>query len=377
MTKKRLMAILLCLSICVGCLSGVSFAAQPILQVEVEQEMEILAEQYVGQSFTGDFNGATQCKGFADMLYDQLFHVGTIGYYEAGEYGRLVLASSSNTEEVGYLTDYEADVKAEAKMLTLFSKAVPGDYIQMERRDKGYGHSMIVLSVNPEGVWVLHSNWDVPNLNKLDFFSWSKLAQSSESISLYHYRDYLKNGEFTDVPENAWYYPHVQIVYALGLMAGTSETEFSPNQPTTRAMMVAVLYRLSEDGGSYSNQFTDVPAGTWYSNAVGWAEANQIVAGYTDGTFRPNQVISREEMAAILYRYARFENQDISDRASLDGFKDAASISKYAVEPMQWVVACDIICGNPDGTLQPKASATRAQLAKILSCYVEQYELAS
>ena len=375
MTKKRLMAILLCFSICVGCLSGVSFAAQPILQVEVEQKMEVLVEQYVGQSFTGDFNGATQCKGFADMLYDQLFQVGTIGYYEAGKYGRLVLSSSSNTEEVGYLTGYDSGDAA--AMLTLFSKAAPGDYIQMERRDKGYGHSMIVQSVSSDGVWVLHSNWDVPNLNKLSFFSWITLAQMSESISLYHYRDYLKSGEFTDVDENTWYYPYVQIVSALGLMAGTSETEFSPNQTTTRAMMVAVLYRLSEDGGSYDNQFTDVPSGTWYSNAVGWAEASQIVAGYTDGTFRPNQLINREEMAAILYRYARFEKQDVTDRASLNGFKDAGSISAYAVESMQWVVACDIICGNPDGTLQPKANATRAQLAKILACYVEQYELSN
>ena len=119
------------------------------------------------------------------------------------------------------------------------------------------------------------------------------------------------------------------------------------------------------------NQFSDVAPGAYYASAVSWASANGIVNGYTDGTFRPNNLITREQMAAFLYRYASQKGRDVSDRAELGAFTDAGQAASYAVEPLRWAVAAGMVNGVTADTLSPGGSASRAQVAVILNRFVQ------
>ena len=172
---------------------------------------------------------------------------------------------------------------------------------------------------------------------------------------------------FTDVASDAWYGQAVAYVYRQGLMSGTAQDRFSPDLTTNRAMLVTILYRLAGspavDGGS---AFTDVSGGDWFASGVAWASANGIVTGYGDGRFGPNDPITREQMAAILYRYAGFAGQSTAGRADLSGYTDAGQVSPYAAEAMGWAVDRGLITGVSAGTLAPGGSATRAQVATIL-----------
>ena len=180
---------------------------------------------------------------------------------------------------------------------------------------------------------------------------------------------------FTDVASDAWYAQAVAYVYRQGLMSGTAQDRFSPDLTTNRVMLVTILYRLAGspavDGGS---AFTDVSGGDWFASGVAWASANGIVTGYGDGRFGPNDPITREQMAAILYRYAGFAGQSTAGQADLSGYTDAGRVSPYAAEPMGWAVDRGLITGVSAGTLAPGGSATRAQVATILMRFCQMDE---
>lgn len=170
---------------------------------------------------------------------------------------------------------------------------------------------------------------------------------------------------FTDVSGDDWFCDSVRYVYRNGLMSGTGETTFSPNTTTTRGMVVTILHRLSGKPVAYGERFSDVAEDAYYADAVAWASAKDIVDGYGNGTFGPNAAITRQQLAAILYRYAKFCGADTKARADLDDFSDADSVSDYAVAAMQWAVAKGLINGM-DGRLAPNGNATRAQVAAVL-----------
>lgn len=176
---------------------------------------------------------------------------------------------------------------------------------------------------------------------------------------------------FTDVSENDWFYDDVVFVYEEGLFAGTSDTTFSPNADMTRAMLVTVLYRLEgEPAVSGRSGFADVKLNSYYEDAVTWAANNGIVNGTSDTAFSPDSNVTREQMAAILYRYAQYKNYSTAADASLTGFSDHASVSGYAVTSLQWAVAEKLVNGTA-GKLMPIGNATRAQVAAILHRFVE------
>ena len=175
---------------------------------------------------------------------------------------------------------------------------------------------------------------------------------------------------FIDLDSNAWYNQALEYVLQAGLMNGVGDTLFSPNGTTNRAMIVTILYRLEGTPGGEAATFTDVADGQWYSDAVGWAAANGIVTGYENGTFGPLKAITREQLAAILYRYASYKDCDVSASASLQGFGDAGTVSSYAVPSVEWAVGAELINGM-DGNLKPKGTATRAQVATILMRFCE------
>lgn len=171
---------------------------------------------------------------------------------------------------------------------------------------------------------------------------------------------------FLDVGTNDWFYNDVAYVWENGLMSGTAADRFSPNASTTRAMLVTVLYRMDGSAVSSGNvPFTDVPAGSWYADAVSWAAENGIVTGYSATRFAPNEPVTREQVAAILYRYAKLCDRDLSPAASLTAFADHASVSGYAREALSWAVGSGLI-GGSNGRLNPSGMATRAEIAAIL-----------
>ena len=172
---------------------------------------------------------------------------------------------------------------------------------------------------------------------------------------------------FGDVKSADWFYNDVKYVYEKGMMAGTAADVFAPNATTTRAMIVTILYRLEGSPAvTGTSAFVDVPAGQWYTDAVNWAAANQIVNGTSATTFAPNDSITREQMAAILYRYAQYKGYDVTKKADLSGYSDNSQVSAYAKDALAWANAAKLINGVTNTTLAPQGNATRAQVSAIL-----------
>ena len=176
---------------------------------------------------------------------------------------------------------------------------------------------------------------------------------------------------FTDVRRSDWFYEDVAFAYENGLFAGTSDTTFSPNASMTRAMLVTVLYRLEgQPAVNGRSGFSDVQYNGYYEDAVTWAADNGIVNGTSTTTFSPNANVTREQMAAILYRYAQYKKYNTAASSSLNGFTDQASVSGYATASLEWAVAEKLVNGSA-GKLMPTGNATRAQVAAILHRFVE------
>ena len=177
---------------------------------------------------------------------------------------------------------------------------------------------------------------------------------------------------FDDVTKGDWFYKDVEYVYNEGIMDGVSKREFAPNETLTRAMIVKILYRIEgEPAGYRSSDFNDVESGRWYTGAVAWAAEKEIVKGYGNGKFGPNDPVTREQLAAILYRYTQYKGWSTTAASgSLKGFADAASVSSYAVDAMNWAVDEGLLKGA-NNKLSPKSNATRAQVAAIIHRYLK------
>ena len=171
---------------------------------------------------------------------------------------------------------------------------------------------------------------------------------------------------FTDVSAGQWFHEPVDYALEAGLMKGVSETEFSPGGVTTRAMLVTILYRMEETPAAEAPAFSDVKEGAWYFDAVGWAASCGIVTGVAEDAFRPDDPVTREQLAAILCRYARYKGLETETGADLSGFTDAPRISSYARTSLAWAVETGLITGRSADTLAPKDTASRAETAAIL-----------
>ena len=181
---------------------------------------------------------------------------------------------------------------------------------------------------------------------------------------------------FTDVFEKDWFYGDVMFVYENGLMLGTSKTLFSPHGTATRGMMATILWRMEgSPAPKGKNSFTDVVAGKWYADAITWAAENGIFAGYGKDKFGPDDPITREQLAAIFYRYAGYKGYDLTVKGNLDKFKDADKVTDYAKMAMQWAVSSGLVKGKSGNLLDPQGTATRAEIATMLHRFIEKYEL--
>ena len=181
---------------------------------------------------------------------------------------------------------------------------------------------------------------------------------------------------FTDVSEKDWFYGDVMFVYENGLMLGASKALFSAHGTATRGMMATILWRM--EGSPVpkgKNSFTDVEAGKWYADAITWTAENSIFAGYGKDKFGPDDPITREQLAAIFYRYADYKGYDLTVKGNLDKFRDADKITDYAETAMQWAVGSGLVKGKSGNLLDPQGTATRAEIAAMLHRFIEKYEL--
>lgn len=178
---------------------------------------------------------------------------------------------------------------------------------------------------------------------------------------------------FTDVDTAKWYHLSVDYVLAHKMMNGVSSRAFAPNANLTRGMLVQILYNLEGKPKGTAANFSDVQADAWYAEAVGWAASNKVVTGYADGTFRPNAAVTREQAAAILYRYAKSKGIDVSvgENTNILSYVDVQQASEYAIPALQWAVGAGVLNGKNGGRLAPTGTATRAEIAAIMQRWCE------
>ena len=245
--------------------------------------------------------------------------------------------------------------------------------------DGAFGFTMTLtapLGTENAGLWanLYHFNEDA---NAMTFETAAPIgSDGSVSLALSHASQYAividdhNHGvvelPFTDVADSDWFYDPVCFVYSQGLMTGTSATTFEPNISLSRAMLVAVLHRLEGSPAASAGDFTDVADGDWYAQAVSWAASVGVVNGFDDGTFQPNAAITREQMAAILCNYAQYKGFDTSASGDLSTYSDAASVSDWAQESVEWMVGSGLLGGYDDNTLRPQGTTTRAEVASVL-----------
>ena len=177
---------------------------------------------------------------------------------------------------------------------------------------------------------------------------------------------------FKDTANNAWWHDGIHYCVQQGLMNGVASDQFAPNGTTTRAMIVTILWRMEgSPATSYGMSFTDVPAGQWYTEAIRWAQSTGVVTGYDAKTFGPNDNVTREQLAAILYRYTAHKGGDVSKRSTLAQFTDVNQISSWALENIQWANAVGMVNGRTDTTIVPKGNATRAEAASMIQRFCQ------
>ena len=230
------------------------------------------------------------------------------------------------------------------------------------------GTKVAELSKGQYSGWMYRVNGEFP-----DTYMGAYELEDGDVIEVFFTADYTKETgaflPFVDVT-NHWAYTDIKRVYNRGWMVGESATIFAPDQDLTRAMLAVILYAMAgEPEVTAANPFSDVPAGEWYTDAVIWAAANGIVVGCGDGTFRPEMAVTRAQAAVMLCGYAALAGRDVTARADLSAFGDAADIPAWAQAEMQWANAEKLILGRDGKLLAPNAAATRAEMASILSGY--------
>ncbi len=237
-----------------------------------------------------------------------------------------------------------------------------------------YSGSGIKYTITPASGYVVSDVLvDGVSVGAVSTYDFSNVTKDHTIVASFAYDDSnCPSKKYSDLDTTLWYHEGIDYVLRNSLFKGITSTIFEPNEAMTRAMFVTVLYRLENSPAIASQSpFDDVQSGAWYADAVAWAYTHKIVLGYSADTFIPNEPVSREEMAAIMYRYASYKGYDVSATSTLSSYSDVASISDWALGPMKWSVAKEFIVGMSSDKLEPKASSTRAQVAVMLMRFIE------
>ena len=290
-------------------------------------------------------------------------------YENAKLYGK---KNNDNSHSVGGIIVGEKDKKlVEVIAVAGGNGKIAAGY---EKQLVRYGTSATVVAIPDEGYEVekiVVNGLEYPGDETVTIASVTAKTQVE-----FYFRVKPKAPRFADVARGAWYFDAVEQIAEMGLFAGTSETEFSPEMPMTRAMLVTVLHRLDgKPSAGAEVMFKDVASDMWYTDAIAWASANGIVNGYNEETFGTNDSISRQDMVTILYRYLKYKGLTPADGVELDMYTDAEQISDYAKTAMEWANATGLVKGTSETTLSPKDNCTRAQVATIILRYTENISL--
>lgn len=321
------------------------------------------------------------------------------GEYSEGETVTIKAGERSGYKFSGWTTDDSvqfADSKSAETTFTMPSKAVTvtANWTKSSGGNGGGGNVHYTVSFETNGGNDIASKTvtknsvikepESPIKDGFDFEGWYTdkglktkydfTEKVTKNFTLYAKWTEKDNGEwknpFTDVKENDWFYDSVKYAYENDLMKGISNTEFAPDSDVTRAMFVTVIYRMENEPQTGKCAFTDVESGSYYENAVAWTNENGIVSGISEDCFAPNEPITREQMAAIIYRYAAFKGYDITT-SSNTSYTDNDNISDYAKDAVIWAAEKYVMTGNTDGSFAPKANTTRAQAASVFMRMVE------
>ncbi|MEI7884900.1 MAG: MBG domain-containing protein [Clostridia bacterium] len=286
------------------------------------------------------------------------------------------------------ITDNQAANASIFKLIGVDAKAYPFDIsiydsLTKEKVQPSSGYKVKICLPLPKELWATRESVQVVYIKNGELITLASSLESKDGVwcivfAAEHFSPYAlvvgsaEESGFKDVHTEDWFNDAVTYVTNAGIMAGTSEHYFSPALPTTRGMMVTMLYRLAGlPQATKANGFKDVASGKLYSAAVDWAAENGIVLGYDAASFKPEQNISRQQLAAMVYRYAKYKNYDLSATSNLDTYVDTDKIGPWALANMNWVVAEGLFNGNTKNMLTPKAEVTRAQVATIFMRFME------
>lgn len=258
-------------------------------------------------------------------------------YYVSSNYGTVYLRSGPGGAESGYTNI--ASLKKDT-VLTMLQTGINGWAKVSCNGQIGYMSEQYLTKVN-----AITDIYKIPNQNELPFI---------------------------DIDANEWYYSAVKYCYNKKIILGTTENTYEPNSNITRGMLVTILWRMENAPvlKTVSKKFPDVASGEWYYNAVNWAASKEIVSGFSDGRFKPNDSITREQLAVIVRNYSLYKGKDITQKANLDKYSDKDKISSWAESAVSWSVATAILSGKNETTLAPKDTATRAEASTILWRYL-------
>ena len=345
-----------------------------------EETTEAIADAQPGETVTVDLSsGSTKLD---KDVFETLAGKDVTLVVDLGD-GLSWTVNGSDIPEDATLTDIDMGVTMNSDGIPVdVVNAITGEHgsVQLElAHDGAFGFTMTLaapLGEENAGYWA-NLYYFNESTNKMTFETAAKInSDGTASLSFSHASQYAividdhNHGvvelPFTDVSADDWFYDPVCFVYSQGLMTGTSATTFEPNTPLSRAMLVAVLHRLEGSPQASAGDFIDVADSDWYAQAVNWAASVGVVNGFDDGTFQPNTAITREQLAAILCNYAQYKGFDTSASGSLSTFTDAASVSDWAKESVEWAVGSGLIGGYEDSTLRPQGTTTRAEVASVL-----------
>lgn len=345
-----------------------------------------------------DFNGIALSPARATDEY-------TGGNTPSAPQGNQISVSLTIKADSGnWLSSYTVTLPGDgATVYHAFVKGCNENNLKYEGADKGYVSSiskgnktLAEFGAGQNSGWLYKLNGEAPLLGIREC-----TVKNGDSIEFFYTKDYTKEPGiggglassgteekteekvpatqplktyFADVPENAWYKSAVEFAVENNLFNGVSKKEFAPATSMTRAMLVTVLYRMANPEVTGNNHgFADVPEGQWYSNAVAWAASNGVVNGISKTEFAPNSDITREQMALIIYRFAKMQGYDVNDKADISSFADSKFVSDWAIDALCWAKKTELISGVNKTTLSPKATATRAEVATILMRFCETY----
>ena len=277
--------------------------------------------------------------------------------------------------------DGYADMKADAILADLFqdvryidASANNGGVISPEGRTNLTSGDSMTYSITPfSGYHISDVTVDGQSVGAVDSYTFKNVTSDQTIRATFALEGAVDQPGFSDVSKNDWFYDAVQDAVDMGLMAGVSADRFDPNGTVTRAMVAQILYaREGKPAVSGAAAISDVPANAWFHDAMQWAKAQGVIAGYPDGRMEPNAPVTREQLAVILHSYAQKKGMDVSKTADLAGYADAANMSVWAKDAMSWAVGSGLISGRSASTLAPAGSATRAECAVIFTQMFQQ-----